>query len=153
LRRIVAPVTAASGDAQQAVDLLFNTGITLAPYLSPSDSDIFWDAVVSRRCTASSAPDAAAWIDLFRAIGGRDAPAMTDISSALLKSAGLSDTKKRYLLASAMLGRLAEGGSGQAMKLWETYSPDVFRTEKPGMLFRLLLANASADRPSPSQGR
>jgi hypothetical protein len=90
-----------------------------------------WDRVVRSSCHRGLAEDTRRWIELFRAVGQRDAGAMATIAEGLLATTpDLAAADLEYLYGTAVLGRLARGEQAQARKLVEKYDPRLSGTRR-----------------------
>ena len=83
------------------------------------------------------------WIQLFAAIGARDAVRMAELASNLLATqTELNTDSREYLLMAGMAGYIAAGAPEHARTLWGSYSRLIPRgAGKP--MFRLLRCHAS----------
>lgn len=110
---------------------------TLA-YLPKAEAEALWDRVGGLPCAAGAA---AGWYELFGAVAARDAAAMAARAEALLGSVG-EPTQRRFLIAAALLGRIAHGEPGRAAELWRGRSAEITAAGERGLLFALLRAHA-----------
>lgn len=84
------------------------------------------------------------WADLAFAVGQRDASVMSLLSQRLLATQrDISPARRKYLLATGLLGLVASGKKTDALELWNRYGSSAFPAEPP-LLYRLLLAHARA---------
>jgi hypothetical protein len=82
------------------------------------------------------------WANLVLAVGQRDASGMALFSQRLLAAQrDLSPARRKYLLATGLLGLVASGRKPMARDLWDQHGPFSFPAEVP-LLYRLLLAHA-----------
>ncbi len=90
-----------------------------------------WDRVAGSPCYRNLAGDTRRWIDLFRAVGRRDAGEMTAIAEGLLAATPeLAAADLEYLYGAAVLGRLARGELAQARQLVGQYDPRLSGTRR-----------------------
>lgn len=82
------------------------------------------------------------WAELAFAVGQRDASAMALLSQRLLAAQrDTSPARRKYLIATGLLGLVASGKKAAAMEMWNRYGSSAFPAEPP-LLYRLLLAHA-----------
>lgn len=82
------------------------------------------------------------WAELAFAVGQRDASAMALLSQRLLAAQrDTSPARRKYLLATGLLGLVASGKKAAALEMWNRYGSSAFPAEPP-LLYRLLLAHA-----------
>jgi len=83
-------------------------------------------------------------VGLFQATGNRDAKRMASDATELLAGGDqLTPSTRKYLLATAMLGSVAQGDTAAARSLWSRYQPALFGGREPDLLFRVLAAEAA----------
>ena len=76
---------------------------------------------------------------MLRAAGDRDAPRMLEGARTLLESGQeMPPEQRRYLLATGMLGALAQGDRGESLRLWKGYRDTASGGSEPDLLLRLL---------------
>ena len=63
--------------------------------------------------------DQKVWIELFAAVGARDAPRMSALAENLLDGTQLSLVQRNYLFNAAMTGYLVERRNADARRTWE----------------------------------
>lgn len=132
-----------AGEEERVVSM-FNIFKRMVPYLSPKEMDAIWKSLYSGPCEDSFTVTEKQWLSLFKAIGKRDAKTMADSARTLLESGKImTQARLRYLVASGMLGFLAQGEKKESLRLWYKYQPVIFSDKQPGMLFRLLVANST----------
>jgi predicted membrane-bound spermidine synthase len=120
----------------------------MSAYLNPGDLDAVWEALEAMPCARSLTRRQRIWFALFKAVGRRDAAAMEKTAkSLLLQESNIPQGPMRYLVASAMLGALAQGDREGALTLWNEYRLKLYDSGEPGLIFRLLVAECL-----PSQG-
>jgi len=128
-------------------DIWFHSLYTLArsvnPYLSAFDADRLWTKLGAQACVGRIADSQRQWLDLYRAIGRRDAAAMAKLAEALLAaSSDLPKGNRQYLITAAMTGHLARGDKASAAAVWNRSAKDVDGTAD--VTLRLLYAHAFA---------
>lgn len=132
-------------EPDERMALLFGTAVRIVPYLRPHELDAVWEALASGPCAASLTPAERQWISLFKAAGKRDGAAMARDAQALLASGmAMPPAAVKYLVASGMLGHLAQGDRPEALRLWTKYGSEIFGSGEPDLLFRLLAAESGA---------
>ncbi len=130
------------------LESLFDVSVNMIPYLSPSELGQFWKALESAPCASKLTIRERQWINLFKAVGDRDASRMALTARSLLGTINPSLLAAvRYLVAAGMLGSLAEGDRAGAYSLWSKYEAAMPGDDQTDLLFRLLAAE-SAGRPS-----
>jgi spermidine synthase len=133
-------------DEKERLITLSNLSIVMLPYLTTTELDWFWKSLDSGTCLKAQTPLESLWYRLFRAIGRRDAGEMlVGARDLLANQPGLSPNKQKYLLATSMLGALAQGNRVEARRLWSQYKTAIFGNNKPYLLFRLLAAEGSVN--------
>jgi len=86
------------------------------------------------------------WVTLFKAVGNRDASRMATAARTLLVNVNPSQLAAvRYLVASGMLGSLAQGDKAESYQLWSKYRAMMFGDIQTDLLFRLLAAESMAN--------
>lgn len=98
-----------AGEEERVVSL-FNIFKRMVPYLSPKEMDAIWKRLQSGPCEHSFTITEKQWLSLFKAIGKRDSKVMASSAKSLLESGKImTEARLRYLVASGMLGFLAQG--------------------------------------------
>jgi spermidine synthase len=91
-------------------------------YLPRAQAMDFWAKVRSSPCQSKLSASERAWIDLYAAVGARDAAGMGQAASAILGQDGeLSAESRAYVLAAAMAGYTVAGERGRAMKAFNQH--------------------------------
>ncbi len=128
----------------RSVGSLFAVSIAMTPYLTSSELDAIWRTLERKSCTASLSPPILQIIDLFKAIGHRNAGLMSATAIKLLEESGTMTPPStiKYLVAAAMLGSVARGDRATACKLWAKYKTSMFDQNKPDLFFQLLVAES-----------
>jgi spermidine synthase len=116
---------------------------TVTPYLTPPETDALWRRLQASDCHRRLSPTQRDIFALLGAVGRREAPAMARIAEKLLKNGEVKHKQeKKYLLASGMLGYLADNKPEQAHQLWRSHASRVLGTEAPDLLLRLLWSHS-----------
>lgn len=80
------------------------------PHLSPAEAGQLWSAVRAAPCANRLTPDEAKWVDLFEAVGARDARRMASIGTALATTdEPLRPEMRGYAIIAAVTGMLTTG--------------------------------------------
>jgi len=131
---------------EERLGIVFNLTVAMTPYLTPSEMNPFWNALQSGACATLVSPWEQQWYSLFKSVGNRDSARMLDGARTLLAAGSdLSPIARKYLLATGMVGALAQGNKAEANQLWSRYKAVVIGGESD-LLFRLLEAE-SINRP------
>jgi hypothetical protein len=130
----------------ERLESLFDISVNMIPYLSPFELEAFWKALESGPCAAKLTAQEKQWVTLFKAVGNRDASRMAIAARTLLGNVNPSQLAAvRYLVASGMLGSLAQGDKGGSYRLWSKYRAMMFGDSQTDLLFRLLAAESIAN--------
>ena len=126
------------------LDLWLQSAIRVAkalnPYLAPDDVGAVWGRIVGTPCYGTLHEFQRRWLELFRAVGARNAPRMAELAASLIASQPpLVADAREYLMLSAMTGYVASGDKAKAMALWESHGQGT-RAQRPA--FRLLRCHA-----------
>ena len=133
-----------SAPRSEPVGSLYATAIRMIPYLTPGELDAVWRRLESGPCAKSLSPATGKIILLFKATGNRDAKRMTALAGELLAEGDqLTPSTRKYLLATAMLGAVAQRDHPVAQSLWARHQPALFGGRVPDLLFRMLAAEAT----------
>ncbi len=127
------------------VHALFEVGLATIPYLPPEDAGELWRKLATGACGAELPEAQSRWLKLLRAVAERDVVAITTGAGDLLEhpSPSLQSRKsRRYLVAAALAGYLAQGQGAAARAFWARYGSTV--SEDVDLLLRLLRAFARA---------
>ena len=112
----------------------------LNPYLARDDVGAVWAAIAASRCYGGLHEVQRRWLELFRAVGARDARRMAELGASLIAGAEpLAADAREYLLLAALAGHIASGDKPGALALWERYGRGT-RAGRPA--FRLLRCHA-----------
>ncbi len=126
-------------------DIWFHSLYTLAravnPYLSAVDADQLWTKLIAHPCGGKIPEAQQKWLDLYLAIGRRDAQAMTMLSESLLSlSTDLPKGNRQFLITAAMTGHLMRKDKAGAAAVWSRHPKDVDGTTD--VTLRFLYAHA-----------
>lgn len=122
---------------------MYSMATLLVPLLSSETLQAIWNELLDPSCVDRMHPMERAWLDLIIAVGNRDAREMAARAERLLAGGGgLTQTRTRYLIATAMLGYIAQGRPDAARAIWERFSPGQFEDKPPSITFRLLKAHS-----------
>ena len=120
---------------------LYQLSRTFNPLLSQGDAQAVWSRVEHAPCFSSLSAPERQWVDLMKAVGAGDAPAMARLADNLLATtSGLPQGYRQYLLAAGMAGYLSQGRRAEARELWNRYPRDADAAGDIGL--RLLYAHA-----------
>jgi len=136
----------------QSFDIWFHSLYEVArlvnPWLTRAQAKQIWQKLESTPCYAKLPADYQRWIELFAAVGDRDAKQMAAMGEKLLEGTfTLPRGHRRYLLTSAMTGYLSLGDRAKALALWQRYGPDVQAEDDTDPTLRLLQAHAEGLKP------
>lgn len=113
------------------------------PALTAAQAAGLWDRILGSRCMLSVPAAFKPWLQLFRAVGARDAAQMAVLSQALLgTTSDLPRSHREYLVTAGMTGLLATGRKAEAAALYERHLQDVKNSGELDL--RLLHAHAFA---------
>lgn len=136
------------------VAVLFRIATDVVPFLKPEELEGMWSALDLWPCGKELLPEETTWLELFRAVGRRDSPAIVLKSTGLLARESLmTPGRRKYLLAAAMLGYESMGNPSQASELWRQYGKSTLGSARPPLIFRLLAAHAQEARRPGSSGQ
>jgi hypothetical protein len=91
-------------------------------YLPKERATEVWAKLRASPCSAKLAASDRAWIDLYSAIGARDAARIARLASALLeREPDLAAESRAYALAAAMAGHILAGERGLAVKAFNQH--------------------------------
>src|SRR5688572_17654416 len=114
----------------------------LNPYLARDDAGAVWAAIAASRCYGALRETQRRWLQLFQAVGARDARRMAELGASLIALAEpLAADAREYLLLAALAGHIASGDKPGALALWERYGRGT-RAGRPA--FRLLRCHAQS---------
>ncbi|OGA24054.1 MAG: hypothetical protein A3I02_14885 [Betaproteobacteria bacterium RIFCSPLOWO2_02_FULL_67_26] len=125
-----------------AVDHLFEIASAMTPFLTRDELRPVWDKIRKSPCAARLGEPQRTWVDLFVAIGERDAARMVELAEPLLRR---DAARMDFLVGAAITGRLALGERDKAMALWSEFA-DRMVTAPDNMLPELLRGHLLASR-------
>jgi spermidine synthase len=110
----------------ERLGIWFNSLLQIArhmtPLLSVTQASALWNRVTRPPCTLKLNVEQIAWIELFRAVAGRDGARMAAIAEKLLDGNFVnSNSQQRYLFMVGMAGYLMSGSRDQAAALWNQH--------------------------------
>jgi predicted membrane-bound spermidine synthase len=127
---------------------LFAVAEVLLPHLPRSAGGEPWKSIMASSCARLDEP-LAGWLGLFAAVGMRDVAAMTRLAEAGLADPAFAGSPRRdFLLAAAIVGRLAQGERDRALALWRSFADGV-TSEHDNMLPELLQGHLFAPDSAP----
>jgi spermidine synthase len=118
------------------------------PGLPPAQAGQVWSRITEAPCYASLAEYQRQWVDLFRAVGARNARRMAELGGEML--AGPSDINaesREYLWMAGLTGYIAAGDKAGAKRLWELHAARLAKSA-PKAAFRLLRCHAESGEPA-----
>ncbi len=132
-----------SANKLERLESLFDVSVNMIPYLSPYELGAFWRVLESAPCAPKLTAQERQWVTLFKAVGNRDASRMAITARTLLGNVNPSQLAAvRYLVASGMLGSLAQGDRAGSYELWSKYKSMMLGDNQTDLLFRLLAAES-----------
>jgi predicted membrane-bound spermidine synthase len=94
-------------------DALWDEIVELASYVNPAvpaaDAERMWDALSRSSCTKRLASRRLAWLDLFAAVGARDAPRMVATARSLESDTRNTPAERTYIANALSTGLLVQG--------------------------------------------
>jgi spermidine synthase len=129
-------------DWSQWLDAARRVMIGAIPLLSPAENAAVMAKLRGHRCVARLPAADVQWLDLFDAIGARDANRMQGLASAML-DAGAGDPNlpiRAFLVHAGMLGALAQGRTQEAESIWEKHGKPLVERHPMGFDTRVLLS-------------
>ena len=123
---------------------LYQVARTVNPLLSRREASELWDRIERSPCLAGLDPQQRAWIELFAAVGRRDAATMARAAEALLPAqSDLPTGHRQYLVTAALTGFIVQGRRDKAAELLARFSAD--SGDAADLTLRLLRAHAQAN--------
>ncbi len=118
------------------------------PGLPPAQAGLVWSRISEAPCYAGLAKYQQQWIELFRAVGSRDARRMAELGGEVLASPSEINAESReYLWMAGLAGYLATGDKAGAKRLWELHAQRLAKSA-PKAVFRLLRCHAESGEPA-----
>jgi len=118
------------------------------PALPPGQAGAVWNRIAGTSCYAGLAKYQQDWIELFRAVGLRDAVRMAEIGGRMLAGTSeINEESREYLWMAGLTGYLAAGDKPGAKRLWDLHSKKLNKST-PKAVFRLLRCHAETGDPA-----
>ena len=122
---------------------LYEVARLVNPWLTRAYSQKIWQKLEATPCYGKLPAEYRRWIELFSAIGARDAKKMAAVGESLLEQTfTLPRGHRHYLLTSAMTGHLSLGDRANALALWQRHGKSVQEESDSDPTLRLLRAHA-----------
>jgi len=120
----------------------------LNPGLPPAQAGMVWSRIGNAPCYGRLAKYQQEWIELFRAVGARDAARMAELSTQVLAApAEINAESREYLWMAGLTGYLAAGDKAGAKRLWDLHATRLAKSA-PKAAFRLLRCHAESGEPA-----
>ena len=101
---------------------LHGLAVLTLPYLDAQTGDELLSSVSPENCPGSLSENMSSWMSLYRAVAARDANEMVSLAEELISDEIAEDeSRHHYLLAAAMLGRISQGQSEEALGVWQEH--------------------------------
>ncbi len=105
---------------------LHSFAVLTLPYLDAQMGNSLLATISPENCPGTMSESLQSWISLYRAVAMRDADTIATVAEDLLTDDIAEDEpRRRYLLAAALLGRLSQGQSEEALEIWQEHSRGV----------------------------
>jgi spermidine synthase len=126
------------------LDSLFRVGVSGAVHLREAELDALWSHLSAHACATGAQGRDRSWLELIEAVTRRDATGMAAIAQLLLEgdSVAWPDERQGYLIAAAMLGRLADHDAQGALGIWERHGASRWSPADVNLVLRLMTALA-----------
>ena len=135
---------------------LFHVARITNPVLEPADADAIWSRFEGAPCYKRLVAEDREWLQLFRAAGAREAPAMAQHADEILAAGKeLSPSHTQYLLTASLTGNILTGQLDRAQSAWDKHAAEAARSGL-SLDLRLLyayLAVAKTAAPAPTTPR
>jgi hypothetical protein len=126
---------------------LWRLAANMNPSLPPEQAGMVWKRVTDVPCYEGLEKYQRQWIELFRAVGARDAVHMAELAGQLLAGTSeLNAESREYLWMAGLAGYVAAGDKAGALRLWALYAAPLAKSA-PKAVFRLLRCHAQAGDP------
>jgi hypothetical protein len=133
----------------QALASLVSVASLVTPNLAREQAVEMWTHVARSPCVKRGGELARAWVELFTAVAGRDADAMSSRGMALLaQSRGTRSAATEYAFLAAMSGHLCQARVAEANRLLEEGTRDWLRPGSKSTELRYLYFLAKDPRMS-----
>jgi spermidine synthase len=143
LKRLFFTDCSASSDERLA-GLYETMALQMTPFLRPNELTALWKRLEAGTCMGSFSHRDRQWMALFKAVGARDASAMTKAATVLLaEEQGMPGGPQSYVVAAGMIGSLMQGDREGSIRLWKQYRTRLYGAGKPSLFFRLLAAQSA----------
>jgi predicted membrane-bound spermidine synthase len=122
--------------------VLLNLASTVNPYLPASRLVPLWENLAGQPGYPALSERTQTWFVLHRAVGLRDATAMTTLAAGLIETTPkdqLSAPEASYLLTAGLIGALAKGDKNQANAILKTFIQHQDAIRQPPLYLQLLL--------------
>ena len=114
------------------------------PGLPPEQAGMVWRRITDAPCYAGLARFQQRWIELFRAVGARDATKMAELGGQILAGPSEINAESReYLWMAGLTGYIAVGDRAGAKQLWNQHAARLAKSV-PKAAFRLLRCHAES---------
>jgi len=126
----------------ERIGLLYQAiAIEMTPFLQPDESARLWKTLEAGRCTQSFSKTEKKWMALIKAVGQRDASAMTTAAESILEeSQEIPNGPLSYVVAVGMVGNIMQGEQERSLRLWTGYRARIYGTMNPSIFFQVLVA-------------
>lgn len=128
-------------------ELLFDVASYVNPLSTPERAGALWKAVRGAKCVSRLSAADLRWLELFEAVGARDAPRMAVLGSALADARDAKDEMRAYALMAGTTGLLAEGNPLAAQRLLKDSLPKLSQRARQDPPMRLLVVLAETRLP------
>jgi len=124
---------------------LYNLAHSVNPLLPAQQARAIWERLEQSPCAGALDASQKRWLELFKAVGGRDAGRMAQMAEMLLtEKSHLPAAHRQYLLSAGLAGYVAQGRRAEAATMLARYGKD-FREGDLGL--RLLRAHVLQQPP------
>jgi hypothetical protein len=128
------------------MDAVHTLAISTLAYVDAATADQLLTSVVPDACVASARSADRERLELYRAVGARDANGMAAAATAVLRDSSLvTPAAREYALVAGMLGFAASGRPEEGAQLWMAHTSGPAASTGPEI--RLMLSMASGGEP------
>jgi spermidine synthase len=119
-------------------------------HLNGPELESIWERVAPSTCVSQLRPGQTGWLGLLKAVGRRDATEMVSLAEELLAREKPEEGRqpRAYLVASAMVGYLAQKAPERARQVWTRYGQEWRKGREMSMELRLLVALSFPGSPA-----